>query len=397
MSEILLDNLTEYQKSLLTRLSYLDIDFNKFQELKNQTKITISDLKFLILNPNKTYLGDLHISKSTKLVTGVSTTNLEFIEKLEAAELGDLQIVDFADDEKSGFQGICFRDSKQNTGFSFRGTDVKTISSLAKDSLTDVEAFLTNNTEQINQAQLLFQKYQNSNGQNFLYGHSLGGFLAENIYLQNHENIANAFVINPLHINSQLLNTQIKINAFNNSNKFNCFVTGGDYVSSINAPNLFKNNIQYVQNNKQNVNNLIGNHLIEAGQLDENGNFVTCSKEEAFKGHTMPLATTAISIINNNKIKSFFGKAYLSAKDWVISMKNRLAKLFKKEKAPKNLTRKTNTFKDNSNFEENLKPQNYIGKNYTEKDWEKAKEAINNSKSLTPPLSQIFPQKEKEH
>lgn len=183
MSEILLDNLTEYQKSLLTRLSYLDIDFNKFQELKNQTKITISDLKFLILNPNKTYLGDLHISKSTKLVTGVSTTNLEFIEKLEAAGLGDLQIVDFADDEKSGFQGICFRDSKQNTGFSFRGTDVKTISSLAKDSLTDVEAFLTNNTEQINQAQLLFQKYQNSNGQNFLYGHSLGGFLAENIYL----------------------------------------------------------------------------------------------------------------------------------------------------------------------------------------------------------------------
>ena len=397
MNKVLLDNLTEYQKSLLTRLSYLDIDLEKFQELKYQTKITISDLKFLILRPNEPYLGCLHSPALKRFITGVSTTSVEFIEILESAGLGNLELVDLVNDKESGFNAICFRDANQNTGFSFRGTDVKTFSSLAADGLADIEAFLTNNNDQISQAQMLFDKHKHFAGKNFLYGLSLGGFLAENMYLQNHEVISNTFVVNPLHVNSDVLNNQTKINAFNNPNKFSCFVTGGDYVSSINAPTLFENNIHYVQNNKQNANNIIGNHLIEAGLIDENGQFITCSKEEAFKSHKMPIASTTITIINNNKIKTFFSKAYISAKEWAISMKNKLAKLFKKDKAPEKLTRQNTTSKEPSSFDDALNPQKYIGENYTEKDWENAQETINSRELSTTPISPLLKKPEKEH
>ena len=239
MDRVSLNNLTEYQKSLLTRLSYLNIDCRKFEYVKKSRyvdKITISDLKFLISNFDELYIGSLHFPKFKKAVTNIDTTNIEFIEILENVGLGELEIVDYIDSKETGFNGICFKDSNQNVGFSFRGTDLKSFSRFAVDGANDVEAYLTNNTVQIDQAQTLFDKYKNISGQNFLYGHSLGGFLAENVYLQNYENIMNTFVVNPLHINSQLLDNEEKVNAFNDSLKFSCFVTGGDYVSDINTP-----------------------------------------------------------------------------------------------------------------------------------------------------------------
>ena len=57
-----------------------------------------------------------------------------------------------------------------------------------------------------------------------------------------------------------------------------------------------------MENNKETVNNPIGNHLVEAGKIDINGNFVECSKENAFEGHTAQIMDSAINVINNNKI-----------------------------------------------------------------------------------------------
>ena len=392
MSKILLDNLTEYQKSLLTRFSYIDINIEQFRALQTQGKITIINLRDLILYPNKTYLGDLNISSSTRIVTGVNITNIEFFEKLIEAGLGDLEIVDISADKTSGFNGICFKDSKENTGFSFRGTDVKTLDSLIKDGMADIEAFLTNYTDQIEQANQFFKKHQNSNSQNYLYGHSLGGFLAENVYLQNHNDIANTFVINPLHINSIMFNMENQIEAFNDSQKFSCFVTGGDYVSEINPPTQFMNNVKYVKNNNHNVNNIIGNHLIEAAEMNPDGSFVQCSKEEAYKGHSTKLASYFIKLINNNRIKSFFGKTIVLAKDLALSFKNRFKRLFNRNKslqAPNTLT-KTSTVKA-SNFEQSLNPENYVGKNYSLKDLSNAKFTISHGKSQFSPTPKSRP------
>lgn len=332
MKKIILSNLTDYQKSLLTKLAYLDIDFKQFKKCKeDQSKITISNLKELTKNPDEPYLGSLRLPQLKRMVTGITTTNLELINELENAGLADLEIIDFASDQKTGFNGICFKDSVENVGFSFRGTDPKTLSSLAVDSLADLEAFLTDNTAQIHHAEKFFKHHKKDTVQNFLYGHSLGGFLAESVYLKNHPSIYNIFVINPLHINSQLLDSQSKIDAFNSPNKFQCFVTGGDYVSSINPPELFTDNVHYVENNNEPLNNPIGNHLIEAGKIDNSGNFVECSKEEAFKGHEDQIMDSAINVINNNKIKGFFKNAFINSKKWIASTKNRLTNLFKRK------------------------------------------------------------------
>ena len=370
MDNISLNNLTDKQNSLLTSLAYLDIDFQKFRELRQtKSKITISDLKTILANPNRNYLGDLNISKSTQL--GVGTTNLDLIQELENSGLGNLEIVDFSEDKITGFHAICFRDDEAHTGFSYRGTDVKSFSSLAKDSLSDFEAFVFNNTEQVDQAQYFFETHANPNGNNQVYGHSLGGFLAENVYLQNHNLINRAFVINPLHINSQLLDTEEKTNAFN-SDKFSCYVTGGDYVSSINEPTTFQDNVHYVQNNGQVYNNLIGNHLIEAAQFDETGTFVETTKEEAFKGRSTPIATTTIALINNNKIKKFFGNLYLNIKQTIANMKQHISRLYKRETTPEVLKE----IKPTQNFDNRLKLENYIGENYTKQDLEKAQKII---------------------
>ena len=389
MNKPLLNNLTEYQKSLLTRLSYIDINLNQFQDLQQtQPRITISDLKSLLSSPNEPYLGCLHSPQLKRWVTGVTTTSLEFIEKLEDAGLGDLEIIDLANDKNSGFNAICFRDTYQNTGFSFRGTDVKTFSSLAADSLADIEAFLTNNTEQINQAQIFFNKHKNPASQNFLYGHSLGGFLAENVYIQNYPNITNTFVINPLHINSALLDTPIKVAIFNNPAKFHCFITGGDYVSTINTPELFASNIRYIRNNGKYANNLIKNHLVECGEII-NGNFDVCSFEEAYKGREIPIARTIISTINNNQVKEFFSKAFSKAKDWFLSTRFHLTNLFRKRKKTDKTTKQhikspPNTPKPPDNLEKRLNLNNYVGPNYSQEALKEAQKTITSRDSKKP-------------
>lgn len=347
MNKIILSNLTDYQKSLLTRLAYLDIDFKQFKKIKEiKSSITISDLKSITKYPDEPYLGSLRIPQLKRVVTGITTTNLELINEIEQAGLANLKIIDFASDAKTGFNGICFKDSLENVGFSFRGTDPKTLSSLATDSLADVEAFLTDSTKQIEQAQMFFNQNKNDAVQNFLYGHSLGGFLAESVYLKNHPCIYNIFVVNPLHINSKLLDNPAKIAAFNSPNKFQCFVTGGDYVSSINPPELFENNIHYVENNKETVNNPIGNHLVEAGKVDINGNFVECPKEVAFEGHTDQIMDSAIHVINNNRIKGFFRNAFINSKKWLVSTKSRLTNLFKRKPKEKKDQPKQKTHSD---------------------------------------------------
>lgn len=360
MENTYLSNLTEYQKSLLTRLAYLNVDFYRFKNAKQSlNRIAISDLKQIILNPNETYLGSLHMPRLKRMVTNVNTTNLEFIDEIERAGLGNLEVVDFEDDKENGFNAICFRDSAQNIGFSFRGTDLKTFSSLAADGLADIEAFLTNNTSQIYKAERLFNRYKNEAGQNYLYGHSLGGFLVESLYLRNYENISNAFVINPLHINSELLDNQSKIDAFNNEEKFSCFVTGGDYVSAINSPDLFVDNIHYVKNSKETVNNPIGNHLIEAGEFDESGNFVECQKEEAFSGYTAQGLTDAIHFIKNENIKRFLSRAFTATKKYVSAIRRNFEKLLKKKEKYKEEEKQDSNRREPTEFEKYLDPNNY--------------------------------------
>lgn len=333
LKKVLLSNTNDKQKSLLTSLAYLNIDFSDFQELKSsRNRITISDLELVLRSPHTPYLGSLFSTRLKRKITGVTTSNLELLQELINAGLGDLEVLDFNSDEKTGFNGICFKDSNGNIGFSFRGTDLKTFSSLKSDLLEDIRAFLTDNNHQVAQAQSLFNTYHSSTSQNFLYGHSLGGFIAEKILLQNHSRIANAFVINPLHIDSTSLTSPSEIEPFKSAQKFSCFVIGGDYVSSINKPNKFSDNIHYVKNNGNYINNIVSNHLIEAAEFDESGNFVTLLQQEAFNGYDFPPLEVASEFINEHPIKKFLKKIFFAPQTFILNAKLQLSKLFKRKK-----------------------------------------------------------------
>lgn len=202
---ILLDKLNDKQKSLLTQLSYVNLDIEKFEQLKDIGKVTINDLVQVLSNKDKPYLG-----RVAEKVTGINTTSQELLQEMINNGLENIEILGLQQDEKSSFFAIAFKDKQGNTGMSFRGTDVSNPKDLILDSLTDVNEYITNNSEQVQQALQFYEQYAEKNSSNYLYGHSLGGNLVEHIMLSNLSNIKNAFVINPEHISEELLDTQKK-------------------------------------------------------------------------------------------------------------------------------------------------------------------------------------------
>ena len=404
-----LDNLNDYQKSLLTRLSYVSLNIDQFKELTEKgEKITISDLSSLLSDPNASYLGTMKINDSlkfdnlTKDFVGVDTSNKELIQELVDAGLGDLNIVNVVDDPQTGFQAICFSDSLDNKGFSYRGTDVKDPIGLGLDVYSDVANVLTNESVQLEQANNFFEQYSNSDGKNYLYGHSLGGFLAEDVFANNYENIENTFVINPLDINEDQLDTQEKIDAFNDPEKLSYYVIGEDLASTFNSSSLYEDNIKYIKNNND-KNNELRNHLIESASFDEDKNFITTNKEEAYKGYEIsPLSKGFVTTVNFplvrpilrrgfnlfRNIGNFTLQEFKSVKNFIgntlNNIKNSLSNLFNKNDTLENSIGNSNLSinKSNSNisnFRESLNPENYINDiTYTRSDYEKFKSVLQN-------------------
>lgn len=289
--ENLLNNLTDEQKALLTKLAYVDYDRDKLKLLSQKGNVTISDLAEALKNPDRIYLGI-----AAEKITGVKTTQSELIKELENVGLSDLKIKKISKDDKTGFFALAFVDEQGNTGMSFRGTDVASVSELIKDSLTDANEYITDNDKQVRQAKQFYLDNQNKEGQNYLYGHSLGGNLVEHIYSENYDNISNAFTVNPEHIDENLLDTTEKVNAFNDSDKFSCFVVGGDWVSELKSSSKFENNVNYVENSGKLKHNILSEHAVEAGKFNEDGNYATTTKDKAYS------RTQAFTTKNGNKI-----------------------------------------------------------------------------------------------
>lgn len=289
--DILLDNLTDEQKALLTRLAYVDYDRNKLKTLSKRGNVTLSDLEQALKDENMAYLGS-----AAEIITGVKTTQSELIEELENAGLGDIRLKKISQDTKTGFFALAFVDAQGNTGMSFRGTDVASVNELIKDSLTDAKEYITDNDKQVGQAKQFYLDNQNQEGQNYLYGHSLGGNLVEHIYSENYEDIANAFTVNPEHVDESLLDTPEKVKAFNDSDKFSCFVIGGDWVSKLKKSGKFENNINYVENSGKLKNNILSEHAVEAGRFNDDGSYATTTKDKAYK------RTQAYTTKNGNKV-----------------------------------------------------------------------------------------------
>ena len=224
--------------------------------------------------------------------------------EIEKAALGNLKIISVEQGSLSGLEAICFEDENETRGFSFRGTDLKSISSLLNDVRTDVVSYFDGGkTFQIRDAKKMFEKYGNKDGKNRLYGHSLGGNIIENIYAKYYDSVEHVFSVNPFHIDPSILEYDDKIREAFNNPKYECVVTGGDVISMLNKDTLYKDRVRYIINNgiKDEKTKLIFAHITECAKYDEYGNLVETTREIAYDGFENESVNAAIEIISKIK------------------------------------------------------------------------------------------------
>ena len=313
--KVILNNFNDYQNMLLAKISYLDIDLKKFERLRLQKgEVFVKDLMFCLKNPDRMYLGDINIlgnigSRLSKrdeqeALAKVKQTDAELLLEIERAGMGNLKIISVEQGSLSGLEAICFEDENETRGFSFRGTDLKSISSLLNDVRTDVVSYFDGGkTFQIRDAKKMFEKYGNKDGKNRLYGHSLGGNIIENIYAKYYDSVEHVFSVNPFHIDPSILEYDDKIREAFNNPKYECVVTGGDVISMLNKDTLYKDRVRYIINNgiKDEKTKLIFAHITECAKYDEYGNLVETTREIAYDGFENESVNAAIEIISKIK------------------------------------------------------------------------------------------------
>lgn len=312
---IRLNNLNDYQNMLLARILYLDIDLKKFEQVRKiKGEVLVNDLELCLKNPDRMYLGDINIlgdigtrlsgSEEQEALAKVKQTDAELLLEIEKAGMGNLKVISVEQGSLSGLEAICFEDEEKVRGFSFRGTDLKSILSLLNDVRTDVVSYFDGGkTFQIRDAIKMFEEYGNKDGKNRLYGHSLGGNIIENIYAKYYDNVEHVFSVNPFHIDPSILEYDDRIRVAFNNPKYECIVTGGDVVSMLNKDTLYKDRVRYIINNgiKDEKTKLVFAHMTECAKYDEYGNLVETTREKAYDGFENESINAAIEIISKIK------------------------------------------------------------------------------------------------
>jgi hypothetical protein len=217
-------------------------------------------------------------------------TNRELAEMLIAKGLGNIKITDSISTQgfsSSGFQALAFEDEVGNTGISYRGSDFDLAKGGARDWIeADMYEYFSGDSQQIKEAQEFFEKNKNKDGKNYVYGHSLGGNLTSHVYLEHYDEISEAFTINGNPINEKLLDTDEKVAAFNDSEKFHCYIVCGDMVGHLKSFDKYKDNVKYIKNNGEYNTDFVSAHLVQSSTYDENGKFVEATEEEMIQTMT---------------------------------------------------------------------------------------------------------------
>ena len=296
-NEINLETLTDRQKIWLSQLSYLDISKEGRDKIKNGG-LTVSELRQHLVNSGNPFCGSAVFNGDTfnfladKVVgKDLIASKEEVLESIIKCGLGDLRITDISDEQKfasSGFQALTFVDSKGNVGISYRGSDFDFSKGGVRDWVeSDFLEYFTNDSTQRSEALEYFNANKSHSGNNYIYGHSLGGNLVSHVYLENYDAIQQAFSINGNPINQKLIDTPEKVDAFNNKDKFSFNIVCGDIVGHLKSCDLYKNNVNFIRNNGTAKPSIISSHLVQASTFDEYGNFICASEEEMIEAMGM--------------------------------------------------------------------------------------------------------------
>ena len=256
-SNITLDKLSDKQKIWLSQLSYVEISSAGREKIASEG-IKVSELIEYLAGPDKPFNGNASMGDevfkelgSRLLGTDGYPTQKEVVEELINNNLGELIVTDISKEQlflSSGFQALAFIDNAGNRGISYRGSDFDFNKGGVRDWLeSDMLEYFTNDSTQRKEALEFFEKNKDLSGNNYIYGHSLGGNLTSHVYLENYEEIANAFTINGNPINQKLLDTPEKIAAFNDPDKYDCNVICGDIVGHFKSTSKYNDNVKYIK------------------------------------------------------------------------------------------------------------------------------------------------------
>lgn len=304
--------MTDYQKLQMTQVSYLD-----FTSIEQVRGMKLEDARGYLDNPDLWSMGaqfnNNDAAISNKLANGVVkgvigqeayTTDGQLYQQCLDSGLGDLRIKDIANDPETGFQAMALEDSAGNTYISFRGSDGDFSKGMMQDwyRADGVEFLEGDQGPQVKQALEFFDKNKSTNGENHIYGHSLGGNLTSHVFAQRENEINSAFCYNANPIDAKYLDTQEKQEAFQ-SERFTFAAVEGDVVSGLKDVSAYQNRVVYVANSEQGNGNILNHHLAEAASFDKNGNFIQSTKEQ-YMARQGEGAQSVLSFAHN-------------AKDWI--------------------------------------------------------------------------------
>jgi hypothetical protein len=285
-SQIELSELTDVQKTYITQMSYLDFNDEGAEKIRSGGMM-LSELKDYLANPDapfcgQAFLNDQGFDKTSQALFGADAvpTDAELLQQLVDMGLGGLKIDDVISDQSTGFQALSFKDAAGNVGISFRGSDLDGSRGAIHDWVkADALEYITGNSEQKQQALDMFNQHKSQDGNNYLYGHSLGGNLTSHVFVENYNEIAEAFTINGNPINQKALDTLEKIEAFNGP-KYNCNIICGDAVGNLKSCAMYQDNVNYIKNNDNFTPSIISAHLVQSAGFDKDGNFVRTNRAE---------------------------------------------------------------------------------------------------------------------
>lgn len=295
-SNLNFDSLNDEQKTFLTLITYMDINEEGRKKIDRGESIKVSKLSKYLENPDTPYFGRVGFDSKgfTKFDSlrgknsPLSVTDEEMVDYMIKLGLGDVKITNIREERGlncSGFQAYALADSSGNVGISYRGSHFDVTRGALRNWIeANALEYFTGTSTQVKQAQDFFDKNKHLYKKNYVYGASLGGNLAQYVYVKNYDEIAHVFTINGNPINQKELDTSEKVAAFNNPKKATFNIICGDIVGLLKNCDLYPRTVHYIKNNGT-LRGLFGleSHLLEAATYDKNHNFVTTTRKEALE------------------------------------------------------------------------------------------------------------------
>lgn len=233
-------------------------------QLKDRQIAVLNKIAYTDMPTKNWHAGD-------SLYKRVQAADPKLAKELKAAGLDHLVIKDYTNrNDKSGFCAIAYEDPKTGaTGMSFRGTEgMDDLLHNPKDMADNTMTASIGVSPQSLEAIAFFEKNENKNGNNYLFGHSKGGELAAEVYVTNYNNVKEVHTINPQPINPYKLSPD-QLAALQRD-KFDAIVVNGDIVAWL-GTTLYP--VRYVKNNGSQE-GFFGPHAVDAMLIDEDGNAV---------------------------------------------------------------------------------------------------------------------------